>query len=100
MMPNVLWTRIAPLVCATMIASCAGSPPLSARPPRLALPPAATRPCRLDRLDDAPTLAEMEASYMARGLELAECEAARRLAVETLQAERLLQDRWRSDGPG
>ena len=99
MMPNVLWTRIAPLVCATMIASCAGSPRPSVTPPRLTLPQAAATPCRLDRLTDGATLADMEASYMARGLALAECEAARRLAVETLQAERLLQDRWRSDEP-
>ncbi len=52
-------------------------------------------PCRLDRLPEAPTLADLESSYMARGLALAECDAARRLAVETLLAERALQDRWR-----
>jgi len=34
---------------------------------------------------------------MARGFRLAECEAARALAVETLLAERALQDRWRSE---
>lgn len=69
---------------------------MSAAPPRLVLPQTALTPCRLDRLPDAPTLADLEASYMARGLALAECDAARRLAVETLQAERALQDRWRT----
>lgn len=95
MIPDNLWTRIAPLVCALMTASCAGSPPISVSPPRLALPPAAQVPCRLDRLPEQPTVVDLEASYMARGLALAECDAARRLAVDTLEAERAVQDRWR-----
>jgi hypothetical protein len=33
---------------------------------------------------------------MTRGQALAECDAARRTAVETLLAERALQDRWRA----
>jgi hypothetical protein len=85
------------LACALMTASCAASPPTSAAPPRLTLPREATTPCRLDRLPEAPTLGDLESSYMTRGLALAECDAARRLAVETLLAERALQDRWRSD---
>lgn len=98
MTPISLSTRIAPLVCALMTASCAASPPMSVVPPRLILPPAALSPCRLDRLPAAPTLADLETSYMARGLALAECDAARRLAIETLEAERALQDRWRRAG--
>jgi hypothetical protein len=94
------WIRIALLACALMTASCAASPPMSAAPPRLILPRAALTPCRLDRLPDAPTQADLEASYMARGLALAECDAARRTAVETLEAERALQDRWRANGVG
>jgi hypothetical protein len=90
--------RVAPLVCAIMTASCAASPLLSASPPRLTLPHAALAPCRLDRLPAAPTLADLETSYMARGQALAECDAARRMAVETLEAERALQDRWRTAG--
>ena len=85
------------LACALMTASCAASPLTSAAPPRLTLPREALTPCRLDRLPEAPTLGDLESSYMARGLALAECDAARRLAVETLLAERALQDRWRSD---
>jgi hypothetical protein len=40
-------------------------------------------------------VADLESAYMARGLAVAECDAARRLAVQTLLAERALQDRWR-----
>ena len=39
--------------------------------------------------------ADLEVSYVARGAALAACETARELAVETLLAERALQDRWR-----
>ncbi len=96
MTPKSPLMRIAPLGCALMIASCAGSPPPSVLPPRLTLPTAALAPCRLDRLPDAPTLADLEASYMARGRALADCDAARGLAVETLKAERAMQDRVRT----
>lgn len=91
------WTRSAPLGLLLMIASCAASPPLSAAPPRLALPVEATTPCRLERLPDRPTQADLEAAYVARGAGLVACDAARRLAVETLEAERALQDRWRTE---
>ena len=80
---------IAPIACALMIASCAGSPPASSvAPPRLILPEMASRPCELHRLPDAPTLGELEVGYMTRGRQIADCDAARRLAVETLMAER------------
>jgi hypothetical protein len=95
MTPIFRWIPIAPLVCAIMTAGCAVSRPPSAPPPRLVLPQAALTPCRLDQLPTRATLADLEASYMARGRALAECDAARRTAVETLEAERALQDRWR-----
>jgi hypothetical protein len=98
MTPTGHWIRLAPLVLLSMTASCATShrPSVSA-PPRLSLPQAATRSCLLDRLPEWPTLADFESAYMARGLRLAECDAARALAVETLLAERALQDRWRGE---
>lgn len=100
MTPIFRWIPVAPLVCAIMTASCAGSPPPSAVPPRLILPQAALTPCRLDRLPDTPTLADLEIAYMARGQALAECDAARKLAVDTLETERTLLDRWReTDDP-
>jgi hypothetical protein len=94
MTPPSLWTPLAPLACASMIAGCAISPPPSAAPPRLTLPQAAATPCRLDRLPEAATQADLEASYAARGGALVLCDAARSLAVETLLAERALLDRW------
>lgn len=95
MTPQSRWIRLAPIASTAMIASCAVSSPPSAGPPRLTLPPAAIRPCVLDRLPDAPTESDLETAYVARGAALAACEAARQLAVETLRAERALQDRWR-----
>lgn len=96
MTPLHPWIRIAPLALSAMIASCAASHPPSATPPRLTLPAAATTPCRLDRLPEAPTQADLEAAYLARGAALVACDAARGLAVDTLRAERALQDRWRA----
>ena len=97
MTPRPRWTPLAPLVCASMIAGCAISPPPSAPPPRLTLPEAAATPCRLDRLPEGATQADLEASYASRGAALVLCDAARALAVETLHGERALQDRWRRD---
>jgi hypothetical protein len=87
---------IAPFVCATMIAGCASSRPSSAIPPRLTLPPAATTPCRLESLPADPTLADLDRVYLARGAALLACDGARQLAVDTLLAERGLQDAWRT----
>lgn len=84
----------APVACALMTASCAGSPPISTvAPVRLALPETATRSCALATLPAGPTLGDLEAAYAARGAQVVACDAARRLAVETLLAERALQDR-------
>jgi|TARA_R100000406_G_scaffold1053_5_gene1099 hypothetical protein len=76
----------------TMTASCAGTrPPSVPEPVRLTLPVEATRPCRLVTLGPSPTLADLETAYMARGEALVACDAARRLAVATLMAERAAQ---------
>lgn len=95
MTPTPLWIRIAPLALLGMTASCAASPPRSVSPPRLILPQAATTPCVLPRLPDEPTEADLEAVYVERGARLVECDAARRLAIDTLLAERVLRERWR-----
>lgn len=95
-----LWPPIALLGLASMTASCAASRPSSAAPPRLILPAAATTPCVLERLPERPTEADLEIAYIDRGVRLVACENARALAVETLLAERALQDRWRREtGP-
>lgn len=96
MTPTPRWIRIALLASLGMTASCAASPPISAAPPRLILPREATTPCVLPRLPDEPTRADLEAAYAERGARLADCEGARRLAVEVLMAERALRDRWRA----
>lgn len=95
MTPRRLSTLIAPLACATMTANCAASHPPPVLPPRLTLPSAAMIPCRLETLPADPTLADLETAYLARGAALLACDGARRLAVETLTAERALQDQWR-----
>jgi len=87
--------RWRPIACAafmTMTASCAGMRPSPApEPVRLSLPIEATRPCRLVTLGPSPTLADLEAAYLARGEALVACDAARRLALATLMAERAAQ---------
>lgn len=37
-------------------------------------------------------MGDLEAGYMIRGRQIADCDAARRLAVQTLQAERTAID--------
>lgn len=89
------WTLIVLSACAIMTASCAASRPLSpVAPPRLILAEAATQPCELAVLPERPTAADLEAAYVRRGAQVTACDAARRLAVETLRAERDLIDAW------
>lgn len=89
------------IACGLMTANCAGSPPISTvAPPRLVLPEAATRPCALATVPEAPSLADLEAAYLARGAQIVACDGARQLAVEILTAERAMQDRWAGAGQG
>lgn len=94
-------TLAALIACAAMTASCAGSRPASegASPPRLVLPATAASPCALPRLPSAGevTQGELEAAYIARGAAVVACEAARGLAVGTLEAERAAIDAWLAD---
>ncbi|HEY1073825.1 hypothetical protein [Brevundimonas sp.] len=43
-------------------------------------------------MPERPSLADLEAAYLLRGAQIVACDGARRLAVETLSAERALQD--------
>ncbi|WP_303698369.1 hypothetical protein [Brevundimonas naejangsanensis] len=45
-------------------------------------------------LPQTATAADLEAAYVRRGGQILACDAARRLAVETLEAERALIDAW------
>lgn len=88
------WTLTVWGACALMTASCAGSPEIvPAAPPRLTLPDSARTPCALYTLPEAATQVDLEAGYMIRGGQIAACDAARALAVQTLDAERALADR-------
>ena len=114
-MQILFWRVAAPIVCALMTASCAGSPRISpVAPPRLALPETASRPCASATAwaasctcwpptavapVAAPTLADLEAAYMLRGAQVLACDGARRLAVETLLAERAMQAAGRASVP-
>ena len=95
------WTLCGLTACVLMTANCAGSRPISTvAPPRLVLPEAATRACALATLPEAPSLADLEAAYLTRGAQLVACDGARRLSVETLTAERAMQDRWAETAQG
>ena len=91
--PRLILTGL--FACAITTTSCAGSPPISsaAPSPRLTLPPTAERPCELHRLPEDPTVGDLEVGYMTRGAQIAACDGARQLAVDTLKAERGLGDR-------
>jgi hypothetical protein len=43
-------------------------------------------------LPPAPTQADLEIGYATRGAQLVACDAARRLAAQTLEAEHALED--------
>ena len=64
------------------------------------------QPSHSDKLTTLPTdreitWAELEAAYLLRGQQVVQCEMARRLALDTLMAERELHVAWearRSEG--
>lgn len=85
---------LASLAYGGLTTSCASSHQTStAVSPQIEMPLAASRPCRLLRLPEAPTLADLEIGYAQRGADLVACDAARRLAVDTHAAEHALEAR-------
>ena len=92
MRPN-LSQPIALLVSMPLIAGCATWPQPVA-PPRLKLPDAAAQPCPLAVLPPNPTQGDLDAAYITRGAQVASCDAARQLAVDTRAAEHHLIDEW------
>lgn len=85
-------TLIAPVACALLTASCAARPLSFPAAPRIEIPTEAARPCSLFVLPRSPTQADLEIGYATRGAQLVACDAARRLAVQTLEAEHALED--------
>lgn len=61
------------------------------------LPQAATEHCQVYRLPENPTQADFEAGYEIRGLQIAECDSRRRLAVDTVIEQQLANARWSSE---
>lgn len=88
---------IALLGCALMMSSCA-TRHLSPAAPRLAMPAEARRTCELHRLQGDATQADLEVGYATRGALIVACDAARRLAVETHDAEHALEEEARRSG--
>ena len=86
------WILTAWLSCAGLTAGCATRPPASpAALPQLTPPAAATAPCEAYVLPPDATRADLDAGYVRRGAQIAACDAARRLALETLEAEHALE---------
>ena len=86
------WILLAPVVCGLATASCASRSLNLPDAPRVGMPAEARAPCALYRLPDAPTEADLEIGYATRGAQLAACDAARRLAVDTHDREHALED--------
>lgn len=82
-----------------LTASCASLPrPWRAASPRVDIPEAATRPCKLYTLPAAPSIADLEAGYVERGANLLACDLARKLAVDTLLAQQFAENDRRRSG--
>lgn len=81
------WLLSVLLGFAMLTVGCAKPPPTFSAAPRLALAAEAKAPCALHTLPAAPTLADLEIGYVTRGAQIIACDAARRLAVETYEAQ-------------
>lgn len=86
---------LALLACALTTTSCASRLPASPAAPQLEMPTEARQACELHRLPPSPTQADLEVGYATRGAQIVACDAARRLAVETLDAEHALEEEAR-----
>mgnify|MGYP000067739365 CR=1 FL=1 len=69
-------------------------PPVPPIPPVVELPTSATERCPVHVLPPRPTLADLETGYVIRGFQIVECDARRRLAVDTVVDQQLLTARW------
>ena len=93
-----LLTLIRLSVCALATSGCATfTPPPVQDLPKVPLPLAATRACPVYRLPPNPTQADFEAGYEIRGLQIAECDSRRRLAVDTVIDQQLQNARWAAE---
>jgi hypothetical protein len=61
------------------------------------MPQTASEACALYRLPDRATQADLEIGYATRGAQLVDCDARRRLALDTTAAEHALQDELQAE---
>ena len=80
-------TLLALLGCMMLTAACATPRPNLPAAPLVEMPAEALRPCSLYVLPAAPKTSDLEIGYAVRGSQLAACELARNLAVQTFLAE-------------
>ena len=83
--------------CAMLTVSCAASRPSLPAAPQIEMPAQARVACEFYRLPDAPTEADLEIGYATRAAQVVACDAARRLAVETHDAEHALEAEGRHE---
>lgn len=90
---------IAVTVCAGLTSACASSPrSLAAVAGQIEMPPAARQACDLFTLPANATQGDLDRGFVVRGAQIVACDSARRLAVETFDAQQALarpvKPRW------
>jgi hypothetical protein len=86
------WMLIVLSGCGVATSACATSVQPLRVAPRVETPAEAKRPCEIYRLPPAPNQSDLELGYAERGAQIVACDAARRLAVESHEAEHALED--------
>ena len=89
-------TPLAWLAFGLSTTSCATAPTSTVAPLRLTMPQTAVQACALYRLPEQATEADLEIGFATRGAQISDCDARRRLAVDTVAAEHALQDQFRA----
>lgn len=86
------WIPPVSAACALLTSGCASQLPTLPAAPRLDMPAEASRACELYLLPPDASQADLEIGFATRGAQIAACDAARRLAVQTHEAEHALED--------
>ena len=78
-------------VCAGLTSACASSTrSLAVAGPQIEMPPAARQACEIYILPADPTEGDLDHGFALRGAQIVACDSARRLAVETFEAQQAL----------
>ena len=78
-------------VCAGLTSACASSTrSLAVAGPQNDMPPAARQACELFVLPKDATEGDLDRGFVLRGAQIVACDSARRLAVETFDAQQAL----------